>query len=440
MLKAQPEINTLLIDTIIDPFGYKSNNSGNHIFLDFKEGLEMKFSTQTYIHIDSTIGRLIALVIDCVARVLNAIRRTPTDIPEKPACILISKFMGIGSIVQAFPLFVGLRKQYPEARILLLTFKNNEGFTQLISIIDKVYFIDKTTVLKLAVTTWKSIIQIKKEKPIISIDLEVYSRFSRIITFLIFAPYRLGFFLINTIAKKGMFTHLLYFNRFQHISSVYRNMALLTNVTDKYLHDTIQHSNIIKLPVAGEQEAAAVIKNLGIKDKVIILVNINASDLCIERRWPTEYFQSVIRELLGKKDVVVILIGSLPEREYNQKCLDQISDIRDGRIHNIAGKTSFSCLLALLKKCNLFLTNDSGPMHLASLMNCPTVSLWGPGTPQSYAPKNANHTVIYHSVYCSPCLYMLDECPCRGDNKCMQSITTKEVYKTCLEMLGEGIV
>ena len=396
----------------------------------------MNYSTQTYLYIDATIGRVGAFVLDRLARILNIIRCVPRDIPQAPKCIVISKFMGIGSIVQAFPFLKYLRKRYPTTRILLVTFKDNEVFSQLLSAVDKAYFIDKSTLLSLAVTTFKALRLIKNEKPTITIDLEVYSSFSRILTFLIFSPYRLGFFLINTISRKGIFTHLLYFNRFQHISRVYKNMAYLAGVPKEYVFDNEELTDMLKIPFDSEQEAEKILRGLGVKDKKIIFININASDLCIERRWPADCFSILIKQLLKLQNTAVILIGADKEWEYNQKCIEQINAVTgEIKVHNIAGRSSLPVFLALLKMGDLLVTNDSGPMHLGDLMGCPTVSLWGPGTPQSYAPQNSKHIVIYHSVYCSPCLYMINERPCGGDNICMRSITPQEVFEACVQVL-----
>ena len=215
-------------------------------------------------------------------------------------------------------------------------------------------------------------------------------------------------------------------------------MAYLAGVPKEYVSDNKELNDMLKIPCDSDQEAEKILRGLGVKDEKIIFVNINASDLCIERRWPTDCFSILIKQLLKLHDTVVILIGSDKEWEYNQKCIDQITVQLPGenKVHNIAGRSSLSVFLALLKIGDLLVTNDSGPMHLGALMGCPIVSLWGPGTPQSYAPQSTNHIVIYHSVYCSPCLYMINERPCGGDNICMRSITPQEVFEACVQALA----
>ncbi len=86
-------------------------------------------------------------------------------------------------------------------------------------------------------------------------------------------------------------------------------------------------------------------------------------------------------------------------------------------------------LFALLEGARCVVTNDTGPMHMAWALGAPTVALFGPGDPVHYGPTGDRFRVIKKSMYCSPCLYEVDEPPCMGNNICMQRIGAAEVLE-----------
>jgi len=79
----------------------------------------------------------------------------------------------------------------------------------------------------------------------------------------------------------------------------------------------------------------------------------------------------------------------------------------------------------------LFVTNDSGPLHIAAALGLPTLSLFGPETPVLYGPKGGNPLIFYKGLYCSPCLSVFNAktAPCSGQNICMQSISAGKVLE-----------
>jgi ADP-heptose:LPS heptosyltransferase len=99
----------------------------------------------------------------------------------------------------------------------------------------------------------------------------------------------------------------------------------------------------------------------------------------------------------------------------------------------MAGKLSFEEFMASMDLYDFFLTNDSGPVHLAYAQGVDTISLWGVGRPSFYGPQVGNHSTFYRHLPCSPCLYMFTSevgqwCDHRGD--CMQAIGVDEVWAT----------
>jgi ADP-heptose:LPS heptosyltransferase len=167
-------------------------------------------------------------------------------------------------------------------------------------------------------------------------------------------------------------------------------------------------------------------ERLDIPGAPLVVLNPNASDLMIERRWPLENFQELALEL--KKSANLVTVGSASERNY-------VSALESVGVLNLAGKLSLGALLVLLKKCDLLVTNDTGPMHFAWALGTPTVSLFGPVDPKHYGMRAGNIRILYKPIYCSPCVHEVDEPPCGGNNVCMQRISVTEALDASLRLL-----
>jgi heptosyltransferase-2 len=98
----------------------------------------------------------------------------------------------------------------------------------------------------------------------------------------------------------------------------------------------------------------------------------------------------------------------------------------------LTGKTQLAELIAMIGCCDLFITNDSGPMHLAAALRVPTLAIFGPTDEIATGPLSSTAVVLNKKVECSPCL--LRECPI--DHRCMTRITVDEVYEQALQMLN----
>lgn len=107
----------------------------------------------------------------------------------------------------------------------------------------------------------------------------------------------------------------------------------------------------------------------------------------------------------------------------------QFNDPRD--VVNVAGKTTLLELCGLIKFCKLFLTNDTGPMHLAAALGTPLVAVFGSTSPDLTGPMGRHCVVVREPVECSPCF--LRECPV--DFRCMDRITVEKVTEAVLTLL-----
>jgi heptosyltransferase-2 len=99
---------------------------------------------------------------------------------------------------------------------------------------------------------------------------------------------------------------------------------------------------------------------------------------------------------------------------------------------NLAGRTTLRRLLAVIAEASLFVTNDTGPMHMANALRVPIVAVFGPTEPKATAPFHPPAWVLKKDAPCWPCLYR--KCP--FDHRCMTSITPEDAFAACAEALG----
>jgi len=163
-----------------------------------------------------------------------------------------------------------------------------------------------------------------------------------------------------------------------------------------------------------------------------IVINVNAGELCIHRRWPKQYFVTIIEALQKRTEAGIFLIGNENELGYTTELINMLGDTV--RIVNLCGQIKIDQLIDLLMKCKLFITNDSGLLHIATVMEVNTVSFFGPETPALYGPIAGKHYVFYGDTYCSPCINIYNSklSLCK-DNICLTAISPKMVLKVLSE-------
>ncbi len=146
------------------------------------------------------------------------------------------------------------------------------------------------------------------------------------------------------------------------------------------------------------------------------------------KRWPASSFASLGNMLQSGKNAQIILIGSSDEDDLSRKIAAEM----DQRPMSFVGKTPLRELISLISLADLFVTNDTGPMHLANALHVPVVAIFGPTDPGRTGPFFQPARVLRKEVPCWPCLYR--KCP--YDHRCMTRITPEEVFEVCQNIMG----
>jgi heptosyltransferase II len=143
------------------------------------------------------------------------------------------------------------------------------------------------------------------------------------------------------------------------------------------------------------------------------------------KRWYPERFAKVAHKYANSYDIIIF--GGPNEVEMAGEIEENLKALGTSNYTNLAGKTNIEELCANIAGCSLFITNDSGPMHIAAAYQVPTVSIFGPTRYKETSQwMNEKSSIVRHEMDCSPC--MKRECPL-GHHNCMKEITAEEVIE-----------
>jgi heptosyltransferase-2 len=191
--------------------------------------------------------------------------------------------------------------------------------------------------------------------------------------------------------------------------------------------DSLPACDSIRLQGAGEARAngLARFQQLGLGDTVVGVSPGAAYGSA--KRWNPEYFAQAARHLSRSLGASVALFGSASEREL---CA-QIAKGVGANARNLAGETTLAEFIDLAAACRVFLTNDSGGMHIASALGVPTVAVFGSTDETTTGPTGPLARVVREQVECAPCLQR--ECPI--DHRCMVRLAPEKVADVALELV-----
>lgn len=165
------------------------------------------------------------------------------------------------------------------------------------------------------------------------------------------------------------------------------------------------------------------------KEKTVVGVSPGA-EYGPAKRWFPDGFAGLINRVKNVYNTEVILVGSENDRDICGSVNRQVS----GNIIDMSGKTSIKQLIALLKKMNLLITNDTGTMHLASAVGIPVIAIFGSTDNRATSPVAGKVKIVKSDVSCSPCLKRTCE---KNTYECFSKISVKEVFNEVKNILDK---
>ncbi len=379
--------------------------------------------------LDHYLGGPLSWGLNLLAKLLAKIWRRDHTLSTPPRAILFMKFMGLGSIARSAFLLEATKKKFPQTKLYYATFSRCSALPALYPQINSVYVIRDEKITTLLVDSLRFFLWAWQHKIDLVVDLEVHSKYSSIMSAGTLACDRAGFATVTSRFRRGLYTHLVFWNPTHHVDSAYEQLGRAIGLTP------VRHAVVPKISPRAQERANALLEELNVlPGQKLIGINPHTSELRSERQWPLEYFFQTIAALASDNSLQIFLLGAGTESIRNEEILKKIDPSKQN-IHNAAGKLSFKEYLALLSRLSFLLTNDSAPLHLAEALNIQTLSLWGPTDPAHLCPPGKEHLHIYRSIYCSPCTHTTDIPPCGGDNQCLKQISWQEVTKIICKAL-----
>jgi ADP-heptose:LPS heptosyltransferase len=368
--------------------------------------------------------------------------------PRAISRVLFIGVSEIGSTILAGPAMRKARDQL-KAELYFVTFDKNSASIELTGMVpaSNLFTIRNDSLLHLARDSIAFLIWARRNAIDTVIDLELFSRFSALLTGCCGADRTAGFYRFHNegLYRGNMLTHRVMYNPHIHIAKGFIALveALLSReATVPYSKTLIADTELVfSIPAPTEVARANMLDR--VRGRIpaydpwrnrLVLVNPNSGDLLPQRRWSfARYSELIKRILLEYQDVFVLITGSVDDRG---NAADLVAYLGHKRCVSFAGDTDLGDLPSLYALAALMVTNDSGPAHIAAATNLPTIVLFGPETPKLYAPLGAAR-VVYAGLACSPCAtaYNHRRTACTN-NVCMQSISVDVVFSEIKSVLS----
>ncbi len=370
----------------------------------------MKVSTMRAI--DKWAGIPVCFIISPFRWISDRLRSVKGEKPNLSRVLFI-ELSEMGSAIIVDPAMRKLQRE-GKGEMYFAIFKKNYKSLEILQTVPEsnVFKMNADNFWTLTMDIFRFMAWCRKKKISTVIDLELFSRFTALLSFFSGARSRVGFtnFHDEGLYRGNLVNQPVRYNPHVHIAV---NFISLVNkalgLFDK------PYSIVPVLP--GELELARATVSGEAKENVrnkirqlcpqwtneaIVLLNANASDMLPQRRWPQENFAEVGRQLLNRfQNIIIIATGAPAEKEYVQQVVDSIGN---KRCINSSGFFSFDELVPLYSVSVCMLTNDSGPAHFASVTSLKVFVLFGPETPHLYLPLGGNAEPFYLGLPCSPCV------------------------------------
>ncbi|MBW2984847.1 glycosyltransferase family 9 protein [Candidatus Woesearchaeota archaeon] len=370
--------------------------------------------------IDRYIGNVLCLILGLI----NLFRKkTPPDIKN----ILVIQFWGIGETILTLPAINALRLKFPKAKISILATQRNKDVYESFEGYNKLELID------LGVFSIIKFIINNHRKFDLVVDMEEYLNISAIIALFV-GKKTVGY---SHGVRSLLYTDKVKYDDKQHVSKTFLDLVKKLGIKSEVI-------SLEKLKVSQKdrQVVEALLNKLKISKKDLIIgIAPGAAESAKSRIWSGNRFAKVADKLIEKYHAKVIFIGAGDERNL----IGNVQDSMKNKSFNLAGRISLKQTFYLIEKCKLFISNDTGPMHMAAAQGIKTMGLFGPNLPVRFGPFGKKNISIYEGKVCeySPCINVhkgrVPDCLFmkRSGNyqKCMNAIEVDDVMKAVSKLL-----
>ena len=369
------------------------------------------------------------------ARLLRWERPLGTLDPSEVRRILVIRLDLLGDMVNSMTAVAAMHDRFPDARISMLTLPHTAVIPRQFPYVYEVLTLDTNLIRSprnlLRINTYAQFIHmgITLRRRRFDLCLSLFGLMASIWAFISGARQRIGY------ARESypyMFTDPLpgrRFDRRQHEVRWDLDLAAAAGADARWRTPTLRVLPDATGPMATRLAALG----MGPGDRLVGIHGgaVNGS----AKRWPAGHWAALADRLITRQGVKVVLTGSASERPIAEAIR---SRMRQSPLV-LTGGTDIDELLAVLARCDLVISGDSGPLHMAVALGRPTVSIYGPTDPAIYGPTpvpGQQAVVLRRGLACSPCYNLLAtaECP-HGQPSCMIDVTVGRVYAAAAQLL-----
>lgn len=337
------------------------------------------------------------------------------SLPEGIAKILVRSTNWIGDAIMTTPAVRTIRRNYPEAEIALLALPWVADIFSASPHVDRIIPYDRNGEHAGVTGKFRLASQLRNEKFDAAILLQNAFE-AAFITTLASIPVRAGY---TTDGRGILLTHGVKKSRdigLRHQVHYYQEMlqglGLVPGPDELELH----------LHQDDKKWAGEFLHDLG-KSETAGLVGLNpGAAYGPAKRWPAEKYGELASLLCDDPDIMVAVFGTADDREAAAAIAGKVGDPQ--RVVDLTGRTSLGQAMAMINRCNVFVTNDSGLMHVAAALAVPTVAIFGSTDHVATGPYSDNASTVRSDIECSPCLET--HCP-KKHFRCMENISVENV-------------
>ena len=326
--------------------------------------------------------------------------------------ILLIRLSSLGDVVLTTPAIRAVRANFPNAHIAMLVAKQSADVLRENPNLDEIITFDRLAKDKDTGEMWRIVRLLRERKFTLAIDLQWKFR-TEMLMYLSGATERVG--------KGWLCTTRVLEQGNKHATSHYFDLLHAVDIPaeDQKLELFLAESE--------RRDAVQRLKTAGVVDARLKVGLFPGAGWKL-REWMPERFAAIGDRLVQHFDADVLIFGGQKESEL----VHTVVNLMHTHAIPFAGNLQIRQLAACIEQCDLFVTNDTGPMHIAAAVGTPTISLFGPGNHIRFQPLGALHETIRHAVPCSPCKQFTDKCK---DNICMKGIGVDEVWNSISSVL-----
>ncbi|MBI4844947.1 MAG: glycosyltransferase family 9 protein [Candidatus Omnitrophica bacterium] len=360
--------------------------------------------------------------------------------------VLFVSLQGIGDLVMSLPAIRIAKEGLALSRIYVLTFKKNKEVITNVTEIEKIFTVDiqDKNAYIIFIELIKLVLTLRKERIDIAICAYPTGLRSAVVAYLSGAKTRFGQKLWALRKFSFLFTHKVTVEQVKH--AVELNIDLLRPLeidVDIFERDMSLHISDNERKFILEFKEKNSIKS----SDLFICIHPGAGKWGKSRLWPYENFIQLTKRLIDELKARVVIIGSFNEEPIINKISSALSNQPIPFLN-----MPLNIITALLEACDLFIGNNSGPMHISAAVNTATIGLFGDTDPLVHGPYGYNNVIVRAGIDCSPCYYphlhgTLSCAPIgkgvvrrkfkcsRGGYECMKNLSVYQVYNAAVIVL-----